>query len=332
MRRGFLAIGTLLFCVLCGAGILWSQKIVWSLTENHFFELGKNPGYIPSGAQIRPFILGFDHFVSDLFWIRTVQYAGGNSGAFEFDALPEYLNLITDLDPHFGFVYRFGALVYTLNENIISRVPELLEKGIALNEESHPDLLGQMYTDLGFYTYFYENDSEKGAEYYEICVRNEEKYHCPPYARNVAAFLRAKAGEHEIALHIWLEKLLQKIKTEGEMVFDDETTLEIKKVEESVKLVALTCAAKNVLESGKNIENIQDLLGKKIAPCPELGKNLSPEFQKMLPLLAEQKGYTKGLIDTVNEETLRTPFPHNPFEWDAERKVLTARQWQKKHK
>lgn len=329
LKKGALFLGTFVLCCFCVAGIFWTQKTVWPLTENHFFELGKNPGYIPSGAQIRPLILGFDNVVADLFWLRAVQYAGGNSGAFEFDALPEYLNLITDLDPHFAFVYQFGALVYTLNEHILHRVPELLEKGIAANKDTRPDLLGQMYVDLGFYTYFYEKNPEKGAEYYEICIEHEEEYHCPPYAKNVEAFLRSKAGEHEIALNIWLDKLIQKMNAPDGEISDDETELEVKKVEESAKLVALTCAARNALASGDDIETIRNLLGKKIAPCPELGTHLSQEFQNTLFVLATQKGYAKGLEKVVTEETIRTPFPHNPFEWDTERKAVTAQLWEK---
>jgi hypothetical protein len=193
---------------LSGLGIYSAQSYTWPIIEGHFYEMEKNPGYIPTGERLRPFLMGFDHFTADLFWIRAAQYAGGNSGAFEFDSLPEYIDLVTDLDPHFGFAYRFGALVYPLNEVAIKKVDDLLIKGIELNRDTHPELLPQMYIDLAFYTYYYEDDLEKGAEIYEECAATIPD--CPPFAEKVAAFLRSKAGKHEIALRIWIDRFLEK--------------------------------------------------------------------------------------------------------------------------
>jgi hypothetical protein len=285
-----------------------------------FYEMGKNPGYIPTGERLRPFLMGFDHFTADLFWIRAAQYAGGNSGAFEFDSLPEYIDLVTDLDPHFGFAYRFGALVYPLNEVAIKKVDDLLIKGIELNRDTHPELLPQMYIDLAFYTYYYEDDLEKGAEIYEECAATIPD--CPPFAEKVAAFLRSKAGKHEIALRIWIDRFLEKQEKS-----DAEVDLELKKIEESIKLVALTCAANNRMEkTGRNLVSLDELLGQNIFPCSGFTSLTTPQKQ-IVSELSRQKDFE---LNQISDDIFQTPFEHNPFQWDSENKKVTALFWNKK--
>lgn len=307
--------GTGLLLVLACVTIYFSQKYTWSIIEKHFYELGSNPGYIPSGQQVRPAVLGLDHFVSDLYWIRTVQYAGGNSGSFQFDSLPEYIDLITDLDPHFGFAYHFGALTFPLNEVAIDRVVPLLEKGIKLNKDSNPELLPQMYIDLAFHKYYYEDDLDGGAETYEYCAKNIEG--CPPYAKNVAAFLRAKVGKHEIALQLWLGKVFDE-----EEKSKEELELISRKIEESSKLVALTCAEKNYEKKyGTPISQLDDLLNEPVHPCEGFVR-INPKLRMYL-----QKVSADYDLQVVSPRTLTSPYSHNPFQWDAENNKISAKYW-----
>jgi tetratricopeptide (TPR) repeat protein len=299
------------FCIVA-SGIYFSQEKLWSVTERHFYELGKNPGYIPTGEQLKPFLLGFDHFVADLYWIRATQYVGGNSGAFEFNSLPEYLDLVTDLNPEFHFAYHFGALLYPLNSVAISRVPELLEKGIRLNQKTHPDSLARFYIDLAFYTYYYQDDFEKGAELYKECSLLFPN--CPKYAKNVAAFLQAKTGKHSIALQIWLEKFLE----DGDKS-EEEVALEQKKIEEFSKLVAITCATEHYeYRFGESIEELSQLLNISVYPCDALSNIPDVLLEKISEL------YDLAII---SQKTLTSPFPHNPFVWDSEKKRVSARHW-----
>ncbi len=315
MKKIIYTFGIVILAFTACFGIYCAQTHTWNVTKNHFYILGKNPGYIPTGNGLRPIILGFDQFVADLFWIRTVQYAGGHSGAFEFDSLPDYIDLITDLDPHFGFAYHFGALVYPMNKKTIGRVEPLLKKGIQMNRESYPELLPEMYTDLAFYTYYYKDDLEKGAEIYEECSVSISG--CPKYAKNVTAFLRSKIGKHEIALRIWLSKLFEDWEKSNE-----EMELIGKKIEESSKLVALTCAANNYQKkNSKPIANISELLHETTAPCKGFD-TLDLNHRKALDMIAK-----KYDLQVISKRTLTTPFLHNPFRWDKEGNKVSAKYW-----
>ncbi len=311
-----LRLSALLLIALSMLGIFRAQQITWPATEAHFYEIGLNPGYVPEGDDIKPMILGFDNFVADLFWLRAVQYAGGHAGAFEFEALPEYIELVTDLDPHFEFAYVFGALVFPLSDSTIDAVPPLLQKGIERNRDVNPDALPDLYINLGFYTYFYLNEYEEAAAIYEECA--EEIAGCPPFAKNVAAFLRAKAGKFEIALQIWLQKLVE---TAGEgSIQEDEVAL--RKTEESAKMAAISCAANHYWrENGVYPQDVTDLIGVKTYPCDAFA-NLPPQYIRFLGELGSDWGLT-----TISNATLTSPFDHNPFVWDTENNRLKTIFW-----
>lgn len=279
-------------------GIFWSQTIVWTPIEKNFYQLGTNPGFVPTADQLRPALFGFDHFTADLFWLRAVQYAGSNALAYSFDALPAYINLVVDLDPHFLFPYHFAALVLPLNELVQDSVRPLLEKGIVQNPKS-----AQVLIDLAFFEYYYLNDIDSAIVHYDQCVR--EIPDCPPSARKVAANLRAKKGKYEIALQIWLEKLSEPNLPEQEI------ELANKKIEESAKLTALNCA----FVENPNAQNLSDLLGMETANCPAF-QNLSPD---LLEWLAQYD------LLRITENTITSPFPNNTFEIKDSR--VGARFW-----
>lgn len=305
--------GIFLALVLLGTGVAFSAKNTLQLTKNTFYELGKNPGYIPTGNGIRPLLLGFDHFISDLYWLRAVQYAGSNTGEFQFNALPKYINLVTDLDPHFLHPYHFGALVYTLNDNIMDDVVPLLQKGIRENQGRKG--LGRIYVDLAYFTYFYLEEYQKAAELYDVCA--EQIADCPKYAAKTADSLRARTGKYTIALTRWMNRYAESI-TNNES--EDEIHIAEMRVEEAAKMVALGCAVKNYTLSGKKIEKIDDLIGQSVFPCPE--------FSSVINKYISEKADAYGLT-TISQETITSPFQNTPFEWNTKKnRVTSGRYWQ----
>ncbi len=268
-------------------GVFYSQKVVWNPIKENFYALGQNPGFVPKASQLRPLLFGFDHFTADLFWLRTVQYAGSNAAEYSFDALPAYVNLVVDLDPHFLFPYHFAALVLPLNDASHEEIAPLLEKGIAHNSDAPEPLL-----DLAFFEYYYRNDLDRAIEYYDQCIQKIPD--CPWGARKIAANLRAKKGKYEIALQMWREKLAEP------HLSDQEKELTLKKIEESAKLVTLNCA----YAQNSNAQNITDLLKISIEFCP------SAQGFDGFPLDYMKKN---GLL-RVTEKTLTSPFPNNEFE------------------
>jgi len=283
MKKIFLV----LTAILTALGIFVAQKISWNPIERSFFALGQNPGFVPKAAELKPVLFGFDHFAADLFWLRAIQYAGSNAVDSHFDALPAYLNLVVDLDPHFLFPYRFGALILPINPATKNAVEPLLKKGISKNPDV-PELL----LDLGFFQYFYENKNDAAIENYEKCFRKFQN--CPRYARNVAANLREKKGKYEIALRTWLEKLRIPDLT------GQEQKVVARKIEETSKLIALNCALKKKPDAKK----VSDLVGISVQNCAG--------FREISPAVFGALARKYDLFH-ITKKTIQSPIKNNPF-------------------
>lgn len=116
--------------------------------------------YVQSGEVVRRLSLGFDGVVSDLYWIRTVQYFGRKlgggltgEGVVDFSKLSKddmpllepLLNITTTVDPNFIAAYRTGAIF--LAEFDYDAALELLRKGIAVQTDRK--ILFRLWSDYG---------------------------------------------------------------------------------------------------------------------------------------------------------------------------------------
>ena len=116
--------------------------------------------YVQSGEMVRRLSFGFEGVVSDLYWIRTVQYFGRKlgggltgEGAVDFSKLSRedmpllepLLDITTTVDPHFTAAYRTGAIF--LAEFDYDAALALLRKGIAAHTDRKN--LFRMWSDYG---------------------------------------------------------------------------------------------------------------------------------------------------------------------------------------
>ncbi|OYT70998.1 MAG: hypothetical protein CFK52_09295 [Chloracidobacterium sp. CP2_5A] len=116
--------------------------------------------YVRSGETARRLSLGFDGVVSDLYWIRAVQYFGRKltggltgDGAADFSRLSKddlpilapMLDIATTVDPNFVAAYRTGAIF--LAEFDYDAALALLRKGIAVQTDQKT--LFRMWSDYG---------------------------------------------------------------------------------------------------------------------------------------------------------------------------------------
>ena len=303
MNKNMQKVFGMVFGLFLFTGLFVLQKSTWNnWYARAITALETHQGYIADAESLRPMIFGFDHFVADLYWLKAINYTGNNAATSGFLALPKYLDIVTDLDPHFVEAYSIGGYLLPLIDTERGYASELMEKGIRNN----PDL-ADLYQQLAFYLFFYEDDSERALYWYQRCV--DEVATCSPIARNMIAHLKARAGKYQMALQNWLEKL-QNI----EDLPERQQNLVLRKIEETTKLIALSCAAESLLATGKTINSIDDLDGVLI-DCDRIPFGIRQDF-----------GDRYGL-DTVNTDTLRNPFSTNPFVWDAKQKRVRTKQW-----
>lgn len=149
-------------------------------------------GLLPDGKVLRVLSLGFDRFVADLFWLRTVNYIGDErSVKAGYPDAARLGELVTDIDPGFKTPYSVMNSVLT----VLSHQPEaaiaLLDKGI-----QHIDWWKLHF--LQGYNYLFETkEYEKAAEQMALAA---SKKGGPPYLPLLAARLYAHAGDPDTAM------------------------------------------------------------------------------------------------------------------------------------
>jgi len=177
-------------------GIFFNQNYLNKINADLQIKIYKLPPNLPSAKTVKSNIFGYDNLAADWYWIKTIQYIGehhfddhqNNQNIFNF------LNLVTDLDPHFATAYYFGEIILP-NEEESNLAIQLAIKGLY----NRPDTWQIPYY-LGYIYYFYREDYEKATKYFELAAQKPKVL---TSAKRLAAELRSKTGRHEIALMMW---------------------------------------------------------------------------------------------------------------------------------
>jgi hypothetical protein len=181
-----------LLALLCLLGWAIHRTNVALESQIHETRQPGDVGLLPDGRLLRVLSLGFDRFVADLFWLRTVNYIGTESSMKTgYPAAARLAELVTDIDPHFKTAYSVTNVVLT----VLSHQPEpaiaLLDKGIR-----HIDWWKLHF--LQGYNYLFETkEYDKAAEQMALAA---VKPGAPPYLQFLAARLYAYSGDPDTAM------------------------------------------------------------------------------------------------------------------------------------
>ena len=177
-------------------GIVFSQRHSFEHQKKVFDILEDNPLFVPDAKILKQVTFGFDNLITDLVWLRIVQYVGGNARSSNYDLLGEYLESVTDLDPKFYMPYFVAQLL----------LPEVqhTEKAILISEKGLKSLPERWKIPfyMGYIYYYYLEDYEKGAEMYEKASQIPGVLSS---AKRMAINLTSKANKHLLALNMWIE-------------------------------------------------------------------------------------------------------------------------------
>jgi len=139
---------------------------------------------------------------ADLYWLRTVQYFGGQRLFQEkkrFELLRPLAEITVTLDPRLEIAYRYGAVFLSENPPIGAGRPregiELLEKGARNLPRSW-----RLRQELGFFTFLFMHDADRAAA---ILNRAAEIPGAAFWLRTLAADLAAKGGDRSSARRMW---------------------------------------------------------------------------------------------------------------------------------
>jgi hypothetical protein len=158
--------------------------------------------YMWSGEHVKRLVPGFRNLAADLYWLRTVQYFGGQrlfSAEKRFELLEPLTEITTTLDPRLEIVYRYGAIFLSEPRPVGAGRPRagvaLLERGVAVLPDSW-----RLRQELGFFTHLFLRDSAGAARILDEASRQPG---APFWLRTLGASLLAQGGDRASARRMW---------------------------------------------------------------------------------------------------------------------------------
>ena len=158
--------------------------------------------YFWSGEHVRRLFPGYESLAADVYWLRTVQYYGGErrfAGDKRYELLRPLVEITTTLDPRLEIAYRYGAI-------FLSEAPpggagrpregiEVMEKGVRNLPRSW-----RLRQELGFFHFLYLHDSARASE---ILMEAAAIPGSAFWLRTLAADLLARGGDREASRRMW---------------------------------------------------------------------------------------------------------------------------------
>lgn len=183
---------SVLACATIGTEVLLER-------QRPSFAMAAELSYLPKGQYLKTAVLGYQHVVADLIWIRAVQHFGDlkqtpQGYVWAYHAA----DVVTDLDPKFVFAYQATGTVLGVWAGRVTESTAILKKGMQHNPEDWhlPFMLGYDY-------YFELCDPGSAATYFRIA---SELPGAPSYLPRLAARMTVEAGDPVAALE-FLQRL-----------------------------------------------------------------------------------------------------------------------------
>lgn len=161
--------------------------------------------YVRSGAVLKRLTLEYDGLASDVYWIRAIQYYGGNrlqasgTGTRRYELLYPLLDLSTTLDPYFNIAYRFGAIFlsegYPGGPGRPDQSVALLRKGLVAMPYKW-----QYLHDIAFVYYWHLHDYKAAAEWFQ---RAAAQPGAPEWLTPLAATMLVHGNDRVSARFLW---------------------------------------------------------------------------------------------------------------------------------
>lgn len=143
---------------------------------------------LPKAETVRLWSLGYDRFLSDMYWLSFVQYLGEyRSKGVGYVSAYDYVDLITQLDPYFEKAYWFGswAIGYWQER------PDLSEKILQRGMSYSPSDWFLPYL-AGVNEYIFAHNPKKAAAYYHRAAKLPG---APDYLNRLAEILDSNVPE-----------------------------------------------------------------------------------------------------------------------------------------
>lgn len=144
----------------------------------------RNPAWLPSGEVVRTASFGQRLLLADLYWLGTVQYMGETllAKAQRWEALYPLADIVTDLDPRFGYAYQVAGSNLAGLAHRYDEAERILQKGM----KNLPERWSLPFVHATN-KFLYEEDWAEAARYARRAAEVGNKPHLALLAANLSA-------------------------------------------------------------------------------------------------------------------------------------------------
>mgnify|MGYP006278223955 CR=1 FL=1 len=263
--------------------------------------------YLPSGNSIHMASLGYDRFMADFIWLRSIQAYGGHwETDREYSSIFHLFDVITDLDPHFIDAYTFGNMVMGDDGGEQEAGLRLIDKGIIKN----PDKYKLPYWG-GYVAYWEMNDPELAKYYYTLAQKADD---APDFVNRILAYMEMKSGRYHVAFEKYLRDWLEAIDNDDDVVVGIASRRILDVVNDWQKFILKRAIEKYFNETGKIPRNINELAEANVIE-PFSMINI-PLLQQLMEYYENQPGpavdHFREIVNLVTTQnyTKIPPHPH----------------------
>jgi hypothetical protein len=163
----------------------------------------RNPAWLPRGAVLRTVSFGQRLVLADAYWLRAVSYMGETllDKSDRWEALLPLAEIVTDLDPRFGYVYQVTGSNLAGLAHRYAEADRILEKGMRALPERW--ILPFVQATNKF---LFEQDYAAAAHYARRAAELGKKPHLALLAANLSALANSD-DEYEAAAAFLVQTL-----------------------------------------------------------------------------------------------------------------------------
>lgn len=152
--------------------------------------------YFPSGRFLKQIAIEYDNLLSDVVWLRAIQYYAFHFATDrKYDYLFHIFDILTTLDERFSGAYHFGSYCLAWDAKKPDSAIYLLKRALA----SDP-LNWQHYFDIGFINYMVTKNYEDAGYYFYLAAQLPGTW---KISERWAAFAYGKSEKKEFAEILW---------------------------------------------------------------------------------------------------------------------------------
>jgi hypothetical protein len=158
--------------------------------------------YVSSGEQLKKMLPGLRSIMADVYWLRTIQYYGGErafSKGKRYDLLEPLTRITVALDEKFEIAYRYGATFLAEPYPLGAGKPEAAVALLKLGAEKNPDSWA-IWQNLGVFQFYFLKDPGGAAAALKPVW---ERPDAPVWLRGMAASFLYKQGDRQGARFVW---------------------------------------------------------------------------------------------------------------------------------